>query len=419
MNLRSRMGILGLFAFFLLTLSVSAASPEPRRLVLLCPAGSGQRLAARAVERFEEKHPGWKVSIISSSGKDYYVKCLTMLAAGSPVDVLWLGMGFGAFADRGILLPIDPLLAGDPDISLSDFTPQALAMYRLDGTLYGLPYGLDFQALVINETLLQLLGLPVPADDWTLDDMIGLGRASSRTAPGRGRVYGLGMATVPAGFWGLSLLTEDGRAFGLNHREGLERLKTNIRLSDEGVLLRSAGTGQLDRLNEFVSGKVAIMEIYSWELPELRSAARFQWRVMPVPRAPAGNERAWASSSGYCISARSTQQAMAWSLLKELSGADFQRSLFGTMLPTRSALVAPYEASLEPRERAILKIIPKLAPDPRIKIQEKIASEYDYWSSKAMLKQLPPEEALEIAATRINRILARERAATQPISSSK
>jgi len=383
-----------------------AHSPAPiGELVMICPSGRVFESVRVPIEKFETEHPGWKIRVISSPGRDYYVKTLTLFAAHSPVDVLWLGLGFGMFVERNILLPIDSYLKADSELNESHFVPPALGMYSARGRLYGIPYGLDIQAYAINEDLLKAGHLPVPDNHWSLADLLSIGQQASQVQTGTTHVYGLGMTGIPLGCEGLTILSADGQTFTLSSAESLNWLERNISLAQQGVLLRSAAMGQLNRLGEFIAGRVAIMEVYSWELEELRRSASFKWKLLPPPLNPQNTQYAWTSSSGFCISARSKNQEMAWELVKALTSADVQRKWMSLSVPTLKTVNAEYQRELSPNEAAIREILPLLKPDPRVKNWEKISSEWKYWEDKAFQRELPAAEAQAIATQRIQRIL--------------
>ena len=56
-----------------------------------------------AVESFRQTHPHIEVEIRTVSGKRYYQKVLTMMAGKLAPDLMWMGVSFAEFADRGAL----------------------------------------------------------------------------------------------------------------------------------------------------------------------------------------------------------------------------------------------------------------------------------------------------------------------------
>lgn len=238
-----------------------------------------------AVAEFEQEHPEVKVRIVSTPGKDYYVKSLTMLAGRAPVDVLWQGQGFAIFAGRGALLDLGPLIERDAAFDLSAYRPQVVDWYRHHGALYGLPYGVDVLAIAYNRDLFDAAGVAPPQPEWTLEEMVTKAKALTRFEPGAKRIKtaGLGLKDLDHRYYGLSLLGEDHRRFALNTELGREWLQKNVDLIDERILQRGGELESLDRLTGFLNGQVAMVEVATWDLPELIGRVLFRWDLVAMP----------------------------------------------------------------------------------------------------------------------------------------
>ncbi len=412
-----------LFLFGALTLVLAACQKQARtqadgvELVLLTPGGRIAQALEVSLESFRREHPQIAVRTIASPGRDYYTKGLTMLAGRAQVDLLWLGMGFGMFADRGALLDLAPYAGKERPSVLESLTPEVVAWYRYRGALLGLPYGVDIQAVVCNDSLLEELGLALPQADWSVEEMIALGRAAKATSsPERPIPYGIGMEELRPALFGLALLEEGGR-FGLASPEGEAWLKLNSELARERVLLRSAGQGDLDRLSEFFAQRIALMEVFTWDLPILQQRADFRWRLLPPPRGPRGDRGAWASSSGFSITKATRHPEAAWLLLRHLIGSDFQKALMEQTVPTDRSLHDAYiaQGGEHARDYAVMtSLLPVLRPDPRVAQQDELLSEWIYWRERAHQGQRSIPDALAQAQARFERILQRGRREEKP-----
>lgn len=392
--------------------------PAGVELVLLTPGGQIAQALQKSLAAFRQEHPQITVRTISSPGKDYYTKGLTLLAGRARLDLLWLGMGFGMFADRGALLDLAPYAERDVSFSLETLTPEVVAWYRHGEALLGLPYGVDVQAIVCNDSLLEALGLPLPDATWSVDEMVALGRAAKKAStPQRPIPYGIGMEELRPYLFGLSLLKEGGRRFGLATSEGEAWLTLNTELARERVLLRSAGPGDLDRMNEFFAQRVALMEIFTWDLPALQERAAFRWRVLPPPRGPKGERGAWASSSGFSVTRHTSHPEEAWLLLRHLVASGFQKELLDRTLPTARSLYDAYiaQGGEHAKDYAVfVSLLPVLRPDPRIARQDELLAEWVYWRESAHQGQRSVPDALAQAEARIHRLLGRGKQDAQP-----
>ncbi len=380
-------------------------------LVLLCPSGKVTDTITPALKQFQSENPTLKVRLISCPPKDYYTKALSLFAARQRVDVVWLGQGFGMFASRGTLLPLNKLMEeeagnGKKATARNAFIDSALSLYTYSDQLYGLPYGLDLEVLAINEDLFHQADIPIPDDLWTYEDFLNIARSiAGQTALSKHRIFALGMSEIPPGFIGLSLVSQDGNHFSFTGAKALNWLQTNIDLRASGALLPTATEGQFDRLEEFLSNRIAIMRIFTWEIRDLKERAKFQWRLLPQPKNTDNSQYAWASSSGFSIVKNSPDPEKAWKLLKCLIAPEMQVRFSETSVPALKSLWEQYADNLDERERAIIHILPTIVPEPRIRTAEKVASEWRYWQDKAMEGQMTPEQALEIASRRIDQIL--------------
>ncbi len=94
------------------------------------------------------------------------------LQAGNPPDIFRVPYyTFGAYAGRGQLLDLSPLLASD---TRDQFTPTAWAAVQNGGIPYGLPHHTDTSAILVNRNLLSQAGIDSRSDKlddaWTWDE---------------------------------------------------------------------------------------------------------------------------------------------------------------------------------------------------------------------------------------------------------
>ncbi|MFV0415473.1 MAG: ABC transporter substrate-binding protein [Chthoniobacterales bacterium] len=380
-------------------------------LVLLTTGGASRNAAEAALEEFYAENPGVNVQVVTTPAKDYYVKSLTMLAGGAQVDLLWQGQGFGIFAGRNTLVDLMPFIEKDPDFRLEDYNQTVVDWYRYKEKLYGIPFGVNVLAIAYNQDLFDAAGLPYPQADWTLDDMLLCAEKLTRFDPetGRARVAGLGFRELGHRYYGLSLLSEDQRHFMLNNEQGRKWMLRNLDLIyNKRILQRGSDMESIDRLTGFFSEQVAIIDVSTWDIRELRRNAHFRWDIAAIPLGEGGKRRVWASSAGFCIPRSSKQPELAWKLLKKLSGKNFQRKMMDTNIPTLNALIPEYlESNPKPPESLgeLVRMIDYMQPDPRISAFQEVKSEWNYWRERAFLREISVETALKKAESKINRIL--------------
>lgn len=154
--------------------------------------GNAQDAAARSdlVAAFTAEHPGVGVRIMPIQGQDwsnFFAKVLTLVAAGTPPDVVMVATeGAQLFADR-LAHPLDEFVRRDAtELAdyFSDVNPSLIEAFMYEGSLYQLPVDFNAANIYYNTTALADAGLERPADDWTHEDFLGVARAMGEGASG-------------------------------------------------------------------------------------------------------------------------------------------------------------------------------------------------------------------------------------------
>jgi multiple sugar transport system substrate-binding protein len=408
---------LGFAAVGLFSLMTAGCKKEPEAgadtVVLRVISGGGpNRIVEEEIaRRFTEKHPNIRVEFLQAPGRDYYVKALAILAAGGDLDILWMGSGFGLFSWRDALLPLDDLVQSDPGFPIAKYYPAVVDWYRHEGKLLGLPYGIDVQAIAYNQQIFDAAGMAYPRADWTFDEFVEISGRLTAFAKDHPTVcrYGAGMDKIAPYYFGLSLVTDDGLRSGLHGQPAVDWLAANVSLLRGGAMTRVGAQGTLDRLGEFLQGRVAMVEAYTWDMAELRNRARFPWALQVNPLARDGQRAGWASSSGFAISAKTKHPKEAWLLLKEFVGEEMQRKLMTTTIPARVDLQQLYvnESGLASANlSALIEMLPAMRPLPRIPEILEASQELDYWFELALQQKKTPAEIAPEMEHSINRILS-------------
>lgn len=154
--------------------------------------GTAQDAASRAalVDAFTKAHPDIPVRIQAIQGQDwsnYFAKILTLVAAGTPPDVVTVATeGTQLFASR-LAYPLDEFVQKDAATMkeyFQDTHPSLVEAFMYKGNLYQLPMDFNAANIYYNSAALQRAGLERPADDWTVDDFLKTARAMKNSAKG-------------------------------------------------------------------------------------------------------------------------------------------------------------------------------------------------------------------------------------------
>jgi multiple sugar transport system substrate-binding protein len=135
---------------------------------------------------YEKANPGKKVTLvpIQAQGNDYYTKLALMnKAPATAPDVMYEDTFLvKADAQAGYLLPLDKYTAKWKDWD-QFFDNAKQAGEGVDGKTYGVPMGTDTRALWYNKDIFKKVGLPVPWQPKTWDDVLDAAKTVKDKSP--------------------------------------------------------------------------------------------------------------------------------------------------------------------------------------------------------------------------------------------
>lgn len=295
-------------------------------------------IIAALVAEFEQQHPHIRVRRIPA-GIYHDQKLKTMMAAGTPPDLFYLGSENLAFyAGRALLRTLDDLanadhIAGRAALNLDDFYPQVLDCFRYDGTqvgtgpLYGLPISFTTIGIYYNRDLFRRAGLPEPAPGWTWEQFATAARALGQLTDDAGQpCYGAEFVTWPAMMqvylrsFGLDFATPDFRSYHLTEPPVLAALERihRWRFAEQRALTDARSQVQLGS-DLFQAGRVGMIgPLGRWVVARYRQTLGFDWDFAPLPR---GTQEANVILTTSWSMARSCRHPeAAWLLLQHLTG---------------------------------------------------------------------------------------------------
>lgn len=373
-----------------------AADPNQVELVFVHWGDDTEnRIVQSMVDAFHEAHPEIRVQRVSpGNSPDVVRKIQTMIAAGDPPDVFYLGYEQVApWGSKGLLEPLDPYLerdqkAGAPGaLSLDDFYKPVIDCFRYDrethdigrGDLVGIAKDFSTLGFYYNRDLFRAAGLPEPSPDgWTWDEFIHACREIGKLPNCTGAEFVTWESVLQLFVWthGGRLTTDGFKTFKLDAPEVVEPLNTlRSWFEEEGALL-SAKTQMETSTDPFLGGKLGLAGPYGrWKAPAYREITDFDWEYAPLPHvagAPPANAiftTAWAMAAG------GRKKDASWTFIRFVSGEVGQTliSKTGLAIPTMKR-IAESPAFMGPEkpenDQVYLDAIPHARPpgwprDPR------------------------------------------------------
>lgn len=275
------------------------------------------------LQLFAKAHPEVTLqSTIAGTYTDQVQFLLRAAITGGLPDISFEGNNFvPLLARRKLAVPLDALIATEPDWADAGYPPSVLTMGQVDGRTMALPFAISIPTVYYNADLVRAAGGDAdhfPAD-WA--GIVALGR---RIKAASGGLY---FDYTPTGNWtfialvqaaGGRMATPDERRVAFDGPEGLAALQ----------LLRDIGqSGMVDMTRDqakqaFTAGSIGIFVTASSDITFYETAAggRFDLRVAPFP-VPHPQGTLPAGGNAFMIHAQDpARQKLAWQFIRLATG---------------------------------------------------------------------------------------------------
>lgn len=383
----------GLRAALLVLLLIPACRGAGKQTVRLQVFGDGAEISAyrSLIAAFERQNAGVEVELTAvPSQSDHMAKLSTGFSGGNPPDLFLINYRrFGQFAVKDVL---EPLAARMGDQALSNFYPEALDAFRVDGEPACLPQNVSSLVVYYNKALFDQFDVPEPPDEWTWDEFLQTAKTLTKDTDGDGKtdIYGLG--TEPS----LIRLAPFVWQAGGEVVDDLENPTQPTLLSDEAIRAMTFFI-ELRRVHRvspaleevesedyearFVAGRLAMLLESRRVTAALREVPDLQWDIAPLP-----GDRASATilhADAYCMAKQSKAKEAALRFVQFALGEE------GATLIARSGRTVPSlrsiaesEAFLDPdkapsRARVFLDNLPLIRRVPSIATWNEIETKAD------------------------------------------
>lgn len=306
----------------------------------------------QAIQAYE-KSSGTSVTVQPAVTQEYDTKMRTLLAGGSPPDVMRINDDFvRGFSEQGALLDLKPYIEKD-GLDTAQFAKEVFEFPKqADGSHTAWVVGYEPRLVFYNVDLFKEAGVPLPPTTWTGTDWTWdafADRARKLTIPGKrwGALVYLDTGyeqtfTVNHGSQ-TGIFSPDGSQFTLAGDKEVEALQwaTDLTCKDKvqppwSMLQQDNAETQL-----FAQGKLAMMYATFGTVPYLRSTIKdFTWDVAPPPADV--EQKTESSVIVFCIPKKAKNPDQAWGLLKYLASEDGGRILLqgGAFTPINNKAAA-------------------------------------------------------------------------------
>ncbi len=388
----------------------------------------GEQVRALLPE-FERRHPDIRVRAQQIPWSAAHEKLLTAYAGDAMPDVFQLGNTWiPEFVALRAVAPLDERLNAWPTAALDDYFPGILAVNRLDGQTWALPWYVDTRLFFYRSDLLAAVGFTEPPATWegwlqamarlkTLDD-------AERYA-----------ILLPINEWQLPVILALQRGATLLRDRDQYGDFQNPRFREAFVFYLSlfeqelappVGNAQIANLyQEFAHGYFAVYVSGPWNIGEfgrrLPAAVQAHWMTAPLPAwtphlAPPGEKAlavgaSLAGGASLALSRTSPRQEAAWKLLEYLAQPEQQARFYQLTgdLPARQSAWNDAALAGNRYARAFRRQLQHVQATPPIPEWERIAHRIAYYAELAVRQQVTADEALAALDRDVDRILEKRR----------
>ena len=306
---------------------------------------------------FNEEYPDIKVEIIRPA--DYWPKLMSMMAAGTPPDVFYMGFPeFVSYHEKGAILNLQSYINADPNFNELDFFPGLLSAFKDRNTkeIFGIPKDWSTYVVYYNKAMFKKAGLPTPNEmfgygQWSWQDF--LDTAKKLTKDG---VHGV---ALDAGRW--KVFPPQG---GANWVQGVNKVVVDTPEFAEAIqfnadlwlkhdvapdMTEQSDQGPGDR---FAHKNAAMYISGRWKAMAYKDLD-FEWDIAPLPY----NKKmyTWVDLVAYCVAKDSKNPDDAYKLASFLTGKKGQKLMAaaGHAIPIRRSVAYSSEFSEVLPERGI------------------------------------------------------------------
>ncbi|MCX2725627.1 ABC transporter substrate-binding protein [Roseibium salinum] len=358
-------------------------------------------------DEFMAKHPDIKINVRTVQFEDMVNDLARGVATGDAPDITYIdNPEVALFASRDLLLDLRPYIEKSEIVDADDIFPGPLASVTYEGGIFGIPRGANTIALYYNADMFREAGLDPDDPPSTWDELYEAAKALTKPQE---NVYGLAfsaVATEEGTFQFLPWLQMTGGDYDTVNTEGAVRtLKLWKAFIDEG--LASPDTlirGQWDSTGTFNAGTAAMSISGPWELPRMSSEAKFDFRAALLPVPEEGAERASALGEGDNVILASTDNPDEAFLFLEFLYANMDRvwNDFGYLPASEVEVKDPKYPEIYAVFAESMKYARNRGPHPE---WPRISQAIQAAIQSTLTGQSSPEEALEAAQTRIDKVL--------------
>ncbi len=266
------------------------------------------------IKLFNDSHPDIQVELIGAPWGEFTAKLQTMVAGGTPPDIIWI-QNETDYVSKGLLLPLDDLIK--QDIDASRYVAGAMAP-AYDGKYYGLRHDIAYWILFYNKDMFDAAGVSYPpVTGSTIPDLMAAACKLSKPADKKWGIHNLNWVTP-------QIMYREKQIKALDFVNGVPQysssddvINTYQMMGDfinkDNCQINKDQGDSLGGADPFIGQNVAMKLDGTWAFAYIADLLKFNWGIAAFPVQPDN------MGMKVGISKASQNQAAAWTFLKWLT----------------------------------------------------------------------------------------------------
>ncbi|OZM81414.1 ABC transporter substrate-binding protein [Pseudonocardia sp. MH-G8] len=253
-------------------------------------------LTQKVLDLYTQKHPNVTFTTQWQGYSGYYDKVNTTAAGRNAADIIQIdNRVLREYADKGLIAELDPWVGGT--LKTDGIDDKLLGTGKVDDKLFAVPLAANTQALVVDKTVVEPLGLLPPETGWATWDEFGTWAQQVTQATG-GTVWGIRDESANMSLFEPWLRQNgkelyNGQAPGFTAEDVTTWFEMWAALRDSGAaspqaVAQPANAGDISK-NTVLTKQTAATFTYDNQLTELAKATDHELVLVPLPGSPTGN----------------------------------------------------------------------------------------------------------------------------------
>lgn len=253
-------------------------------------------LTQKVLDLYTQKHPNVTFTTQWQGYSGYYDKVNTTAAGRNAADIIQIdNRVLREYADKGLIAELDPWVGGT--LKVDGIDPKLLGTGKVDDKLYAVPLAANTQALVVDKTVVEPLGLLPPETGWATWGEFSAWAQQVTQATG-GTVWGIRDESANMSLFEPWLRQNgkelyNGQAPGFTAEDVTTWFEMWAAMRESGAaspqaVAQPANAGDISK-NTVLTKQTAATFTYDNQLTELAKGTDHELVLVPLPGPPTGN----------------------------------------------------------------------------------------------------------------------------------